>query len=143
MVTALIKALCDELRNIAKGMSKEAPKAHQNSVRDVPKPSKIRAWDAPGNQNAALKLPGTAKSAQEVPKRRPRSTQERLGAAQERTKAGQVTLKRAPNPSRIQAKTRLEHHLRRKLCSTGSWNDFASFCGWSTKLAMCKNQTKT
>ena len=70
------------MRDIAKGMSKEAPKAHQNSVGDVPKPSEIEAWDAPGNQNAALKLPRAAK-------RQPRSPKKWAGDAQEASKRGQ------------------------------------------------------
>ena len=77
------------------------------------------------------------------PKRRPRSAQERPEAAQGRTKDGQVTPQRTPNPSRIHFKTRLEHNLCRKLCWTGSGNDFALFCGLKTKLAICNNHTKT
>ena len=90
----------------AQSMSKYTPEVHQNPVRDVPKPSKIEAWDGPNHQNAALKRPRAFKSGQEVPKRRPRSIRETPGAAQERAKAGQVTAKRPPNPSRIDRKTR-------------------------------------
>ena len=74
--TVCIKALCDEMRDIAKGMSKEAPKAYQNSVRDVPKPSKIEPRDALGSQNAALKLPRPAKRQQRALKKCPRDAQE-------------------------------------------------------------------
>ena len=93
MGTAFIKALCDEMRDIAKDMSKEAPKAYQNSVRDVPKPSKIGAWDAPGNQNAALKLPRTAKRQPRAPKKCPRDAQEAPKRGQELPKSEQKAAK--------------------------------------------------
>ena len=88
---------------------KRALKASQNSVWDVPKPFKIEAWDGPGNRNAAVQLHRAAK-------RQPRASKKCPRDAQERTKAGQVTPQRAPNPSRIQFKTEWEHNLCRKLC---------------------------
>ena len=73
--TAFIKALCHKMRGVAKSMSKEDPKAHQNPVQDVPKPFKIEAWDAPGSQNVALKLPSTAKRQPRAPQKCPRDAQ--------------------------------------------------------------------
>ena len=89
VVTAFIKALCDEMRDIAKGMSKEAAEAHQNSARDVPKLSKIEAWDAPGSQNATLKLPRAATRQPRAPKKSPRDAQETSKRGQEPPKSGQ------------------------------------------------------
>ena len=93
VVTAFIKALCDEMRDIAKGMSKEAPKAYQNSVRDVPKPSKIEPRGAPGSQNAALKLPRPAKRQPRAPKKCPRDAQEASKRGQELPKSRQKPAK--------------------------------------------------
>ena len=101
MVTAVIKALRDEMGDAAKSMSKHASKAPQNPVWGVPKPFEIEAWGDPGPKNAALKRPRAVKSGQEVPKRHPRRIRERPGAVQERAKVGQVTPKRVPNFSRI------------------------------------------
>ena len=89
MVTAFIKALCDEMRGVAKSMSKEAPKAHQNPVQDAPKPFKIEAWDAPGSQNVALKLPSAAKRQPRAPQKCPRDAQEAPQIGQEPAKSGQ------------------------------------------------------
>ena len=125
---------------------KRVSKASQNSVWDVPKPFKIEAWDGPGSRNAAVKLhraakrqPRASKKAQETPKKCPREARSRPRANQSRSSDAPENTKPFQNPP----KTRLEHNLCRKLCWTGSGNDCALFCGLKTKLAICKNHTKT
>ena len=82
-------------------MSNEAPEGHQNQVRDVPKPSKIEAWDAPQSQNAVPKLPRAAKRQPRAPKKRSRDAQERPRGGQERPKDGQNVPRRRPDHSKI------------------------------------------
>ena len=150
MVTALIKALRNEVRGAEKGMPKHSPGAFQNLAQHVPDPSKIEAWGVPGNQNEPKKSSRPAKSVQEVPKSRPRSAQEGPRAAQGRPKAGQLTLKSRPKeaPTLLESipashETRFEQEFCGKLCSAGSRSDFMSFFGSCDKLAICKNLRKT
>ena len=100
--------------------AKRAPKTR-------PKPSKIEARDVPGSQNVAKEHPRPVKRQPRVPKKCPRDAQEGPGVAPECPKAGQVTFKRAPNPSRITPQTNFGDNLCGKLCWTGAKNDFVSF----------------
>ena len=86
------KALCDEMRGIAKSMSKVPVKASQNSVWHVPDPFKIEAQGAPGNRNATLKLFRAAT-------RQPRAPQKCTRAAQEGPKSGQEPPRSAQVPA--------------------------------------------
>ena len=144
MVTALIKALRNEVRGAEKGMPKHSPGAFQNVAQQVPDLSKIEAWGVPGNQNEPKKSSRPAKSAQEVPKSRPRSVQEGPRAGQGRPKAGQLTLKSRPKevPTLLESipashETRFEQEFCGKLCSRGAGTDFMSFFGLRGKLAIC------
>ena len=104
MGTAFLKALCDEMRGVAKSMSKEFESLSKLSL-GRPQTLQNRAlgryWEPKFGPEALPSGQETAESVQEVFKRRPRSPQDRPGAAQERAKAGQMTPKRAPNPCRI------------------------------------------
>ena len=101
VVTALIKALRNEVRGAEKGMPKHSPGAFQNLAQHVPDPSKIEAWGVPGNQNEPKKSARPTKSAQETPQEPPRGSPKRPGAPQERPRAVQEAHGRRPNPSKI------------------------------------------
>ena len=64
-----------------------------NLVGDVPKPSKIEAWDVPGSHNAALKLHRAAKRQPRAPKKWPRDAQEAPKRGQEPPKSEQKPAK--------------------------------------------------
>ena len=71
------------MRGVAKSTPKELCKALQNSIGDVPKPFKIKAWDGPGGQNAVLKLHRAAKTQPRASKKCPRDDPEAPKRGQE------------------------------------------------------------
>ena len=72
---------------------KRALKVSQNPVWDVPKPSKIEAWDGSGGQHEALKLHTAAKRQPRAPKNCPRDAQEAPKRGQEPPKSEQKPAK--------------------------------------------------
>ena len=106
VVTAFLKALCDEMRGVAKSTSKVPRKASQNSIGDAPSPTKIEAWDVSGSPNATLKLHTAAQKQPRAPKKCSRAAQEGPKSGQERPRAqkgqpsdAQESAKRFQNPS--------------------------------------------
>ena len=104
--------LMDGTDGAAKGTPKHDPEAFQNPARHVPKPSKIEVLGTPGRQNTSKKRFRPAKSAQEVPKGRPRIVPEAPGAAQERPKAGQETPQSRPSEPRTPSESSPERGSR-------------------------------